>query len=191
MKWNDDKGWGFLEATEPCPKDYWSEYRELDKTPLGRVLTALRLGMVDRWADYEAGPVVDIGIGGGAFVSTLDCLGFDVSEQAVEWLKEHGNLWDQERVPFMTFWDSIEHIANPGEYLAKATKWVFLSTPIYRDEAHALSSKHYKPNEHLWYFTDHGIKMFMREYGFRCVDENRLEDDAGREGIGSYAFARD
>ena len=187
MKWNEDKGWGFLEPTEPCTKDYWDEYCELDKTPMGRVLTALRVGMT--YKTMEGTPcVVDIGIGGGAFCKEMDCLGFDVNPQAIDWLGK--DLWGEVPVPVMTFWDSIEHIANPGTYLVNASQWVLLSTPIYRDEAHALSSKHYKPNEHLWYFTDHGIKMFMREYGFQCIDSNTLESDAGREGIGSYAFTR-
>jgi len=189
MKWNDDKGWGFLEATEPCTKDYWAEYRELDQTPLGRVLTALRCAMV---CDVAVDPasIVDVGIGGGAFCEAMECRGVDVDINALQWLAKNKLAWDGLPIPVMTFWDSIEHIANPGQFLAKATSWVFLSTPIYKDEADALASKHYKPNEHLWYFTEHGIKMFMREYGFRCYHENTLETDAGREGIGSYAFKR-
>ena len=64
MKWNDEKGWGFLEATEPCTKDYWAEYRELDKTPLGRVLTMIRIAMVYAFADEAKDwPIVDVGIG--------------------------------------------------------------------------------------------------------------------------------
>lgn len=192
MKWNEDKGWGFLAATAPCEKDYWAEYRELDKTPLGRVLTAVRLAMVYSFAEEGTDwPIVDVGIGGGAFVTAAaDCWGTDVNKDALAWLEEEDSLWDGRPVPVMTFFDSIEHIVNPGLYLVKATKWVFLSTPIYEDEAGALASKHYKPNEHCWYFTDQGIKMFMREYGFVCVDQNELETDAGREGIGSYAFKR-
>ena len=192
MKWNDDKGFGFLKATEPCTKDYWAEYRELDKTPLGRVLTMVRIAMVYAFADETKDwPVVDVGIGGGAFVDKCgDCYGTDIGKEALAWLEEHELLWDGESVPVMTFWDSLEHIENPGPLLAKATKLVYVSTPIYRDQAHARASKHYKPNEHLWYFTDHGLHMFMREYGFKCVEQNEIETDAGREGIGSYVFKR-
>jgi hypothetical protein len=190
VKWNEDKGWGFLAPNGECEKNYWTEYRELDKTPLGRVLTALRAGMVYKHTDPTSG-CLDVGIGGGAFVLETGFQGADTNPEAKFWLEAGCRLWAGGPSPVMTFWDSIEHIENPGLYLAKATGWVFLSTPIYEDEAGAISSKHYKPNEHLWYFTDHGIKMFMREYGFSCHDENRLEDDAGREGIGSYAFKRD
>lgn len=190
MKWNDEKGWGFLEPTELCTKDYWNEYRELDKTPLGRVLTAIRCGMVHEMVG-QGTELLDVGIGGGAFLVAMNGgKGTDVSEPAIEWLRARGQLWSETQVQVMTFWDSIEHILNPGELLSRATQHVFISTPIYRHQAHALSSKHYKPNEHLWYFTNQGIKMFMREYGFTCVKRHKLETDAGREEIGSYAFVR-
>lgn len=190
MKWNEDKGWGFLVPTAPCPKNYWVEYRDLDQTPMGRVLTALRVGMVDQWADHPFGQIVDVGIGGGAFVEAMGCLGTDINGEAIAWLKARGELWGGESVSVMTFFDSIEHIEDPCLYLAKAKKHVFLSTPIYEDEAGVYRSKHYKPLEHCWYFTDHGIKEFMDDAGFFLLEQTRIEDDAGREGIGSYAFQR-
>ena len=189
MKWDDDKGWGFLRATEPCTKDYWSEYRKLDRTPLGRVLTAIRAGMVYKHCAPLTN-ILDVGIGGGAFVAETKCFGIDINEHALDWLRRRNLLWSQGSLPIMTFWDSLEHLPNPGEYLSRATEHVFISTPIYHDEAHARASKHYKPNEHLWYFTDQGLHLFMREYAFKCVEQSTLETDAGREGIGSYVFRR-
>lgn len=189
MIWND-KGWGFLDADAPCEKDYWAEYRKLDKTPLGRVLTALRVRMVRECSSACNLNILDVGIGGGAFCDAMDCVGIDVNKKALEWLKKEALDWDDKPVTVMTFWDSIEHIRHPGAYIAKANEWVLLSTPIYLDQEDALTSKHYKPNEHLWYFTDRGIKVFMSERGFRLFSQNELETDAGREGIGSYAFKR-
>lgn len=190
LEWNEDKGWGFFEPTGPCTKDYWMEYRVLDATPMGRVLTALRVGMVDQWVAQPLGHSVDVGIGGGAFVEAIDCDGIDVNPEAIAWLGARGSLWDGEQTEVMTFFDSIEHIENPGLYLSMARKWVFLSTPIYTSKEDCLKSKHMKPGEHIHYFEDRGIKTFMREHGFKCVDQNRLETDAGREAIGSYAFKR-
>lgn len=190
MKWNEDKGWGFLSSDASCEKDYWAEYRKLDKTPLGRVLTALRAGMVRECSSACNLNILDVGIGGGAFCDAMDCVGTDIDERALAWLKKEALDWDGEPVTVMTFWDSIEHIAGPMRFISKAREWVLLSTPIYESEAHALASKHFKPNEHLWYFTDRGIKRFMFEHGFGFFGQNELETDAGREGIGSYAFKR-
>ena len=73
-------------------------------------------------------------------------------------------------------------VSDAGEELGVSSAFV--------SSAHALASKHFKPNEHLWYFTDRGIKRFMFEHGFGFFGQNELETDAGREGIGSYAFKR-
>lgn len=190
LQWSEQNGWGYLAPDVPCKKDYWTEYRELDKTPMGRVLTALRAGFVTYWENMLGRRMVDVGIGGGAFVKSTGCRGIDVDPKALEWLDKNWLLWNFEPIPVMTFWDSLEHIQNLGEYLGKAQEWVFISTPIYDDEAHCRRSKHYKPGEHLWYFTDRGLKKFMKNVGFRCLGQNNLENDAGREGIGSYVFQR-
>ncbi len=188
--WNEKVGWGFQAPETNCSKDYWHEYRAKDRTPMGRVLTAVRAGMVRNWTRERALDIVDIGIGGGAFCDEMDCHGFDVNVSALAWLKKEALDWEPEKIPVMTFWDSIEHILYPGNLLKKVTKKVFLSTPIYRDKEHCLASKHYKPNEHLWYFTDKGIKKFMHQAGFALIYQNRIEEDAGREDIGSYVFGR-
>lgn len=188
LQWNNKAGWGFMAGD--CDKDYWTEYRVLDQTPMGRVLTALRRGFVDKHVWETTANLVDVGIGGGAFVAEFDCEGIDINPKAIAWLDARGSLWDGEPVDVLTFWDSIEHIMCPGDYLEKARKWVFLSTPIYKDQRHCLASKHYKPGEHLWYFTHKGILQFMDQAGFIYIERNCFEDDAGREGIGSYAFVR-
>lgn len=187
LQWDERNGWGFLKPDGDCKTSYWDEYQKLDDSPMGRVLTALRCGMVGGWSD---GCCVDVGIGGGAFCKSSESFGADVDEKAIEWLKENGMLWDEKPIERMTFWDSIEHILDPHTYLRQAISFVFLSTPIYNNEEHCRGSKHLKPNEHIWYFTDRGIKRFMEIEGFKCLDQNALESDAGREGIGSYAFRR-
>ena len=67
---------------------------------------------------------------------------------------------------------------------------VLVSLPIFRDVAHVLSSKHYKPGEHVFYFTEPGFLFFMREHGWRVIETNDYETKIGREDIKSYAFKR-
>ena len=190
MVWNR-KGWGFLGGGPSCEKDFWSEYRQLDQTNVGKVLTAMRHEYLNKHTCApEFGDVLDVGVGGGAFCISVPCMGTDIDLDALAWLEENEQLWDQSEVATMTFWDSIEHIRHPGELLNKCRGTVLLSTPIYRDFEHCINSKHYKPGEHLWYFTDRGLKIFMAEAGFMCVDQNRMEESVGREDIGTYAFSR-
>jgi hypothetical protein len=171
-------------------RDYWEEYRARDQTVFGHMLTTARLEMVQRHCKQ----VVDIGIGGGAFVGQawaagLEVAGSDINEYAIEWLEDHGMLWDGCPVEAMTFWDSIEHIEDPNRMLQK-TQWAFISTPTYEDVGAVLKSKHFKPGEHLHYWSREGMILYMQERGFELVEMNEMETQLGREGITSFAFRR-
>ncbi len=132
----------------------------------------------------------DIGIGGGAFVQVIDGKGHDVNPLALAWLEQEGRLWNQEPIGAMTFWDSLEHITDPGAVLAKCEKIALISTPIYESAEACLRSKHCKMPEHLWFFTDKGLTRYMAEHGFTVVAKSHIEESVGREGIGTYAFHR-
>lgn len=170
-------------------ESYFKAYQHRDRTDMGVQLTNARCDLVRRWYDKT---VVDIGIGGGAFVQASDGLGFDVCQDAVDWLKDTGRFWDFPKygAEAVTCWDSLEHIPDIVQFLEKVSKHVFLSMPIYKDKQDCLSSKHYKPGEHLWYFTHKGLIHFMRWAGFDMVEYTDIESEIGRESIRSYAFTR-
>ena len=92
--------------------------------------------------------------------------------------------------PAMTFWDSLEHIPDPEAALKNVGDWAFVSMPIYKDQADCLKSKHFKPGEHIWFFTDWGFIDWMDRQGFEMMERNDIESKLGREGILSYAFRR-
>jgi hypothetical protein len=91
----------------------------------------------------------------------------------------------------MTFWDSLEHIPDPKPLLDLITDYAFVSTPIYKNLHTLKTSKHYKPNEHVWYFTRDGIIQFMKAHGFQLLETSDVETQLGREAIESFVFARD
>lgn len=186
--WHPHKGWGFEDGEFDYGEGYWHEFLAKQETRVGKVLTTLRKHLVLKHTPRHS--IVDIGIGGGAFVEAMNCEGFDVNPRAISWLEQRDALWDQdEAVGAMTMWDSLEHIRDPGELLQQAS-WVFISTPIYDSAEHCIHSKHYKPGEHLWYFTDIGLKRFMAELGFGLIEQNRMEESVGRKDIGTYVFSR-
>lgn len=90
----------------------------------------------------------------------------------------------------MSFWDSLEHIHNPTDLLDCIENYAFISTPIYKDKEHILRSKHFRPDEHCWYFTKDGIINFMSNFGFYCIEYSNIETEIGREDIGSFVFKR-
>lgn len=177
---------------------YFENYIGLDASPMGQALTEARVEMLRRHlpACFQAEVrVVDIGIGAGNFVMAADCHGFDVCEPARQWLIGDGrylNPWQMgdETVPVLTFWDSLEHIPDPEPLLAKAAVFVLISMPIYAGEEDCRRSKHFKPGEHVWYFTQDGLIEWMKGLGFELVEMNNRETELGREGILSFAFKR-
>lgn len=180
--------------------EYFERYQDMDQTDMGARLTDARVAMVLRHADSFSRNV-DVGIGGGRFVfdlarTDIASFGHDINHDAIDWLKDrNGHLdpfEDHCAVQSMTFWDSLEHMTrvDAEEILQHADKWAFVSMPIYQDVEDAIKSKHFKPGEHILYFTRAGLISFMKDNGFILFEYNDAETVIGREGIESFAFRR-
>ncbi|MFG4006285.1 methyltransferase domain-containing protein [Pseudomonas aeruginosa] len=189
LLWSDELGMGF----HPRPPmdysgPYFEKYQALDATPMGAALTAARVDMVRRHFDGE---VLDVGIGGGRFVIESGGKGFDVNEEAVQWLKSRNAYADPYKgVAAITCWDSLEHVPDPEALVRSVGEWVFVSMPVYKDQTDCLKSKHFKPGEHLHYWSVRGLIGWFAKMNFGCVEINERESDLGREGITSFAFRR-
>ncbi|HEJ1456422.1 TPA: class I SAM-dependent methyltransferase [Pseudomonas aeruginosa] len=190
LLWSEELGMGFHPRS---PMDYsgpyFEKYQALDATPMGEALTRARLEMVKRHIDPAS--VLDVGIGGGRFVEEAGCFGYDVNEQANAWLRSKNVFRDASfGWPAMTFWDSLEHIPDPEALVRSVGEWVFVSMPVYKDQADCLKSKHFKPGEHLHYWSVRGLVGWFAKMNFGCVEINERESELGREGITSFAFRR-
>jgi hypothetical protein len=190
LSWNADAGVGFLPVTAfPYDAGYFAKYAGYEGTPLGRMLTAARVALVNQ---HTHGLVLDVGVGSGAFVKGRpDTFGYDVNPAAVQYLQalrrfaDPIGAWDA-----VTFWDSLEHIPDFGPLLELAQRFVFISTPIYPDLPGVLASKHFRPDEHCWYWTRDGLVRHLAHYGFQLVYACDLEERLGREAIGTFVFRR-
>ncbi|WP_311185520.1 methyltransferase domain-containing protein [Pseudomonas aeruginosa] len=189
LLWSEELGMGF----HPRPPmdysgPYFEKYQALDATPMGTALTTARVDMVRRHFDGE---VLDVGIGGGRFVVESGGKGFDVNEDAVRWLKSRNAYADPYKgVAAITCWDSLEHVPDPEALVRSVGEWVFVSMPVYKDQADCLKSKHFKPGEHLHYWSIRGLVGWFAKMNFGCVEINERESELGREGITSFAFRR-
>lgn len=145
---------------------------------------------------HYQGPLIDIGIGSGAFVEQRARIrrtyGYDVNPAGIGWLRDRNLLVDPYDVLFnaASMWDVLEHMPNYPRLLANVREWLFLSLPIFSGPEHVLRSKHFKPKEHCWHFTSQGLVIAMAQCGFALVSESMVETELGREDIGTFAFRR-
>lgn len=189
--WCEELGRGW--HTRPTMRyegQYFAHYQKLDNTKMGALLTRARLDLVLKYC--AASDTVDIGIGGGRYVQESGGKGFDVCDDAVEWLLQNNRYYDpyHTQVKAVTCWDSLEHIPDPALLLKQVKEWLFVSLPICESREEWAASKHFKPGEHVHYFTRDGFLRWCAEQGLECVEMNRVESDLGREGIMSFAFKR-
>lgn len=198
LMWLPEKGIGYLPVVaSPYDDEYFRKYQGYAATEMGRRITAARVAFVRRWS-VPSDSIIDVGIGCGDFVDVsrqagLDMYGFDVSRPGVAWLEERGLFLDPMRAPVdvLTFWDSLEHIPTAADYLRRVRSMAFVSLPIVPgDGPPPLDWKHFRRDEHCWYWTRDGLLNWMAAQGFAFVDESDLEVRAGREDIGTFAFRR-
>lgn len=203
LRWLPELGIGFYPVRDPpervYDRAYFEKYVGYESTPIGKALNDFRVEFV---AEHAGGRLVDIGVGCGSFIKRRDNIGednervrtfgYDISESSVAWLIERGRYVN----PFTqgmyaaSFWDSLEHIEDFRPILAKVSTWVFVTVPIFRNVDHAMTSKHYRKDEHFWYFTDAGFQEVMRGLGFIVVAQSDMEREIGREDVSTYALRR-
>ena len=135
---------------------------------------------------------VDVGIGSGAFMERVGCNGYDVNPVGVNYLKKNDKYHDIYEKPadVMTFWDSLEHIESPFDALDNVSDMAFISCPIYESIDDLIDSKHFRTDEHFWYWTVDGFKLFMNIAGFDIIAHETFEQKCGRESIHSFACKR-
>lgn len=169
---------------------YWDKCSGYEGQEIAQKINAGRVALVKRW--YGDGPMVDIGIGSGEFIKTRPhTWGIDVNPVAVSWLMRNGYYANYlSEFEAFSLWDVIEHVETPDCYFAKmpAESFIFISLPIFNDLRRIRESKHYRPGEHLTYWSEAGFVNWMGQRGFRLLERQDYETAAGRDSILSFAF---
>lgn len=176
---------------------YLAKYDAYERTPIGESINAGRRAFVERHAAPGAS-VLDVGAASGTFVRELaargfEAYGFDVIPEAMQRLRDQQRFaFDPRAFDVVSFWDCLEHLEDPGRWLRRVSSGalVFASIPVFGDLSTVRASKHYRPGEHLYYWTRDGFVAWMSVYGFRLLEESAHEVESGRESIGAFAFRR-
>jgi len=188
-----------MSKSVPYDRPYFNKYILYEKAPLGRMLNRARVAAVKVWASKLQ--VLDIGIGCGTFIKyalgeDLDVYGYDINPCGIHWLHKRCLFEDpynqQKTIRCFTFWDSLEHIPDPQNILDKIEvgSYVFISIPIFDSLEDILISRHYRPDEHYYYFTQTGLFYWMSNYNFVLKKSYNFEIECGREQIKTYLFEK-
>jgi hypothetical protein len=175
-------------------KHYFETYVRLENTEIARKLNEGRTSLTEKYCDK----LLDVGVGSGEFIksSNVRVLGYDINPVAVKWLKKEGLYADpyakMPAVKGITLWDTLEHIPNPAELLSRINRdcYLFVSLPIFDNLLGVRQSKHYKPDEHYYYWTASGLIDYMKEHSLELVEISDHETRAGRESILTFVFLR-
>jgi 2-polyprenyl-3-methyl-5-hydroxy-6-metoxy-1,4-benzoquinol methylase len=178
--------------------EYFAKVEAYDGTTIGKAVNAGRCAMLERYL-VPGGSVLDWGAGSCAFVrdalaAGFQAKGYDVLFQSIERLEKKGWIAkDPYLFDAVTMWDTIEHMEQPEAVLKSIRKnaHLFVSVPLFEDLRKIRESKHYRPGEHLYYWTPKGFVDWMALYGFRMIERSQHEIEAGRESIGAFAFRKD
>jgi 2-polyprenyl-3-methyl-5-hydroxy-6-metoxy-1,4-benzoquinol methylase len=174
--------------------DYLRKFDAYDPKIAARV-NAGRCALLERHLPKGAS-ILDIGAGNGSFVRAarragFEAYGVDPIPKASHALQEAGlYATDPDEFDAVTMWDVIEHMDNPGAILHQAKAFLFASVPVFDDFSQIRASKHYRPGEHLYYWSPQGFIDWAALYGFSLVDQSTHETDAGRDSIGAFAFRK-
>lgn len=192
--WYSELGYGCypVELNGQYGQAYFENYQNYKSSHIADALMLARVNLVKKYCEDDL--VVDVGIGSGHFIDTRKAktYGYDVNPFGIRWLIDRGLWFD----PFakspvaVTCWDTLEHMEHPDLFLDRVKRLFFTSIPVFSDAQHVLRSKHFKPNEHIWYWTRDGFIRWMQARGFSCLEENRMECVLGREDIGTFVFSR-
>ena len=176
--------------------DYFNNYVRLESGEIGLKLNEFRTSITSKYVHT----LLDIGIGSGQFIksSSIKVFGYDINPFGVAWLKERNLYVDPyaelpAEVEGISLWDTLEHIPDPSQLFQVIRKgmYLFVSIPIFPDLQKLTKSKHFKPNEHVLYFTQEGLVKYMTASGFTLLETSDEETKAGRESIMSFVFQKD
>ncbi len=181
-------------------EEYFKHYESLENTDSAWKINSGRHKILEEF--YAHNGVVDIGIGSGDFIKSagpFTIYGYDISQKSRRYLLDNGIMFDiyarlapYERVSVFTCWDSLEHFSfkDQGMFLKRIVLGTHLivSMPIMDDIIETSKSKHYKPNEHLYYFTRQGFVDYMVKWGFVSMKIEDFEMKAGRENVYTFVF---
>lgn len=132
----------------------------------------------------KKGTILDYGCGSGSFVKAArkagyTAYGYDINDFTADLRPPEGL-----RPDIITAWDSFEHLTDEQQIdffkIAESAKLIVLSVPDFdtpkKDES-LEKWRHYRPKEHLHYYTLEALYFRFRREGFIFYLSSHAEDE--------------
>lgn len=164
---------------------FTKEYRETYFAEKTLTFADLRMDL----ADMNGKKLLDVGCANGQFLEYagkfgMESIGIDISEEMVNAGREAGlnclvkDLFDMDgEFDMLTYWDVIEHVANPRQVLQKTRELlvqggeVVIQTPCTGMISELFGDKwlYYLPVQHLHLFSQESLFKLLSDTGFSVV----------------------
>ena len=185
---------------------HWELLKSYEDSDICKKITAGRIKLVTKYLKGKDKEIFDIGCGTGYFMrkymekTKQKAYGYDILHKTEEWLFLNNYYLSPfiGKIPSpimgVTMWDSLEHFPEPRKVLDSICEgmYTFISMPIYKKitKKAIMESKHYRPREHLYYWSHRGLVNYMDILGFEFKYVDNFEIEAGRQDIYSYVFKK-
>lgn len=159
---------------------YYKRFKIRAKSRTGQRIYRTRWELVEKYCHGNT-TLLDYGCGPGAFHTSgtngFKVSGYDINPYCGFTEPPTGDIG------IMTMWDVIEHIPDPSAPInAYRPKHLFISTPNVEAIGHweIEKWKHYRPDEHLWYFGLNSLTGLLARLGYKILEYN-FEEGAIRD----------
>lgn len=172
---------GIVRQVNPAPFKYTLEYAQAQSTTIE--MSYLRISLLASIMGYDAfaaARVLELGPGAGTLMNTLKkhCAsvdGFDVVPSPHSTVSETDSLrskWD-----LLIACDVIEHMPDSESFFDYDFEWAYISIPAMPADVEKMSTwRHFKPDQHLWYFTRPDFCRWVERHGYEIKYSGHTED---------------
>lgn len=169
-----------LEHTHPIPseaqlKEFYSSYTDIRAASDVVLLNAERnLKFLRRFGYNESKFILDFGTGDADFLDVAGehCMGIDFKPQRHPRCYQSLDALPVKKFDFITLWAVLEHLADPVGTCAEIGKYLNPGAiiAITTVNAEGLIPYHYKPVEHLTYWTRRAFEILFEKTGFELIE---------------------
>lgn len=176
---------GVITQVNRKPKIYDATYFEYYNGMYEQTINMsyLRLGHLIGSLGRIPDSVLDVGYGNGAFLTIASkmipqCFGYDITDIRIPAGSRRVKDITKDKYDVVCFFDSLEHVDDINIIKDLKTNYICISTPncLYKSDEWFKNWKHHKPDEHLWYFNEVSLRIFMDRRGYDCISICEVED---------------